>query len=823
MMKRIAPVFIPVSLLFPFCAAAQTTLEESPEAATEQTAQPTPEAQGKVKLEEILVTATKRAESLQDVSVSVTAMSAADLQRHGITNVSRLDVMVPGLSVGQGGPSVRPNMRGARTEQVEHNDPAIAFYSNGVYRPRHAQAMAGFIDVERVETLRGPQGTLFGRNSLGGAINIVSKKPSMEGMDFGISTTAGDYKLLKTEGFVNVPLGDRAAVRISANRETRDPYVENTFLGGDSGFKDADNKYIRGQLLVEPTEDWSILLRGERWEDNSNGFGSFGFFVEGIPIDPETGLTDGTSDTLIPRIGRAGEDCGTPGRVGAGCDFNGPGAPGLGTAQGTESDEYTVRQDFEPSLNILMKTFGGEINYYGFDFADVKLVVNDTDWDERRRDDADLSVFDSVRMGNIITSESGMQELQLTSKGDSRLEWVAGVFFHQEDLTDAFIWQQRNGVFGANLVDNAPSDAGTAPPQAFNPDRPTADSFNPLWAPWQDQIDIETRSKAVYASATYSVTETIRIEGGARFTDDEREWDILGQNSDNLEQIDFQPKEGLQNIEQDWQEPTWKVGVEWDAMPNAMAYANASTGFLAGNAEGQASDERFYDEQTVTAYEAGFKSTWQDGAVRLNVALYYNDYEDLLTQNFIEEGATIISQQVNGGAIEAKGAEFELDWQATPALNLGLRANLSDAEYGDFQASNLFETGGNLELPDGGNAFQLDGLQVQMSPDATATLFGSYDFDLGQYGILRPGVTFFWSDDYRTSDTPVQFGNQDSYTKTDATISWLSRDGIWEIKAFVHNIEDDAIKQRATRFGGNIGVSNFKPPRTFGATVSYNY
>jgi len=758
-------------------------------------------------IEEVVVTAQKREQSLQDVSLSVTAVTAQSLQANGINNISRLDVMVPGLKVGQSGTDVRPNMRGARTEQVEHNDPAISFYSDGVYLPRHGQALAGFIDVERVEVLRGPQGTLFGRNSLGGAINIVTKKPSMEGFEYGGSFTAGDFERLRGEGFVNVPLGDRAAVRVSGVRETRDPYVENTFLGDEGGLKDADHWYVRGQALFEPTDDWSVMIRASRWEDDSNGFGSFGYFVEGIPVNPDTGLTNGVDEDaaiLRERIGRSDECVNACGRQGAGFDF--VASPGLDTAQPTKSDPYEIAVNTAPSLDIEMTTLSGEINWYGLPFADVKFIGSYVDYDETRFDDGDLSTFNSIVQGNFISSEATSQELQFTSKHDGPIDWVAGLYFHQEDLFDSFLWRTNFGVFSADLVDNAPPP--NTPP-------------NPLWAPWQNGIDIETRSHAVYGFGTLHANDSLRVIGGIRYTYDVRTWDILSQNPDDLSVRDISvPDPGLQDIEKSWNKVTWKAGVEWDVTPEVMSYFNASTGFLAGNAQGQFNGADTYDEQTVTAYEVGMKGFFLEGTLRLNVALYYNEFRDLLSQEFVDQGGTTLAFNVNGGAIDAIGAEIEADWQPTEALNLGLRVSLTDADYGDFVQANRFEEGGNIQ---NGAAFQLEGLQVQQTPDATATLLAGYDFQLGDLGLLRPSVTFFWSDNFRTSDDPLFFGEQDSYTRTDFSLSWISVNRKWRVRAYVNNVEDDAIIQRATRFGGNVAVTDFLPPRTFGATLSFNY
>ncbi len=222
-------------------------------------------------LEEITVTAQRREQSRQDVSVAVTAVSGSQLNALGIYDLTRLETLAPGLQFGQSGNDPRPAMRGARTQQVEANDVAVAFYTDGIYRPRHGQALAGFVDVSRVEVLRGPQGTLFGRNSLGGLVHVISNKPDFDETSYGFSLTGGDYSQVRAEGYYNVPFSDTTALRLAGVRETRDPYVENELLGDSGGLKDADNTYLRGQLAFNPSDTVDVLLRDEYWKDDYNG------------------------------------------------------------------------------------------------------------------------------------------------------------------------------------------------------------------------------------------------------------------------------------------------------------------------------------------------------------------------------------------------------------------------------------------------------------------------------------------------------------------------------------------------------------------------
>ena len=751
-------------------------------------------AQGNL-IEEIVVTAQKREQSLQDTAVAVTAVSGDDLLANSVYDISRLEVLAPGLQFGISGNDPRPAMRGARTQQVEANDVAVAFYTDGLYRPRHGQALAGFVDVNRVEVLRGPQGTLFGRNSLGGLIHVISNKPNVGGNDFGVTLTAGDYSQVRGEGYANVAFGDSAALRVAGVREKRDPYVENSLIGDSGGLKDADMSYYRAQFTVATSDNFDLTFRAEQWDDNSNGNGDFGYKVLGIPVNLETGLTNGTDGVLRPRIGRSTECVSTCGRFGAGLDETATG--GGNTVAPSISDEYTIARDARPQREVEEATFAFEMNW-SLSFADLKVTVASMDYEELRLADSDLSYYNSLLAGNEIESETTSQEIQLTSSGDGPLEWVVGAYFFQEDLDNAFLWQDLSTV--ENNVPVAPLNQ---------------------WASWMNQIRLETDSTAFYAQGTYSITDTFRLTAGVRHTEDERDWDIYGQNPDDLSAPSFTVLE-VSDASDDWSKATWKAGFEYDVSEATFIYAHVSTGFLAGNAQGAFSEDGSYDEQEVTAYEFGSKMVLSDGSLVLNASLYFNDYEDLLSTRFQDAGGTSLAFSDNAGEIKAIGLEVEADWAPTDELRISGNLALQNAEYGDFITPNVYQEGGET-INGVENLFDLDGEQVQLSPDVTLTLIGSYDFVLSGGSIIQPSITFYYSDEYRADDALFFYAEQDSFTKTDLSIAWISSDGKWGIRGFANNIENEATLTKVTRYGGDVAIADYAAPRTWGMSFRYQY
>ena len=754
-------------------------------------------AQAQGAIEEIVVTAQKRDQSLQDVSVAVTAVSGDELKALGINDAFRLEILAPGLQLGMSGADPRPALRGARTQQVEANDVAISFYTDGLYRPRHGQALAGFVDVNRVEVLRGPQGTLFGRNSFGGLIHVISNKPDPTETDYGFAVSGGDYSLAGFDGFFNAPLTDNAAVRFALKTETRDPIVENLTLGDDGGLKDSDMTYLRAQLLFAPSDTVDLTLRLESWQDDSNGNGHFGYYVEGIPVNLGTGLTNGVSGTMRPRVGQSDECTVGCGRPGAGFDLKD--TPGPDTAQQVTGNPYAIEQDTAPERDLSDLTVAGDLNW-STDFGDLKITLALMDYEEFRWADCDMSAYHGTACGNDITSETTMQEIQLTSNSDGAWEWVLGVFLLQEDLTNAFLWED----FASN-VNNVPVSP---------PDRN-------MHATWTNQIRVDTSSTAAYGQASYAISDPFRVLAGVRYTDDQRDWQIYGQDPGNRSTYSFTELE-VPDGEGDWSKVTWKAGAEMDVGEDTMLYATVSTGFLAGNQQGAFQGTNSYDEQTVTAFELGAKSLLADGSVRLNAAFYVNQFEDLLATRFVDTGVTTLAFTDNAGEIDSMGLEVELDWAVSDQLQLGARLNMQQAEYGDFVLPNVFQEGG-VTISGIGNQFQLDGLQVQNQPDFTGTLLGSYLVDLGGSGTLIPSVTLYYSSDYRVDDSNWFYGNQDAYTKTDLSVTWMSVNQDWTARAWVTNLEDEATLLKATRFGGDVAVTDYANPRMWGLTVGYRY
>lgn len=743
-------------------------------------------AQADNTLEEIVVTAQKRAQNLQDVPLSITAIGNTDLARNDVFDLSRLDALVPGMKFGQSGNDARPAIRGTRTQNVIGNaDPVVAYYVDGIYRSRPGQALSVFVDVERVEVLRGPQGTLFGRNSFGGAVNVISHAPDPSGVHAGVDLTVTNYQGVRAEGFVNLPFNDISALRIAGYSAKRNGWVENS-VNPQNNLHDEDDQFGRAQFLIRPTDNLALTLRAEWWHGGGAGPGDFGYYTPGVPIDPATGKTNGVNGVLVRTLSADP----TGARQG--------GYGGLFVPTPGDADPYHIARNFPFERRIDQRSFSADLTVGLGSFADLKAILSYTKYSEYRQGDADYSAQPLYYNFNNVTAKTGTEELQLTSKPGQAFNWVLGAYFLQDKPTDFY----QFGSDGTRTSALQPYGSTLFAPTATDPN---------LYV--QGPYRLDTKASAAYLDVNYAVTSAFRVLGGARYTRDKKsaEYD----NPDFV--FDTAPATHKENT---YSRTTWRGGLEFDIAKKSMLYATASTGFQSGGFNGSSPSLKPFDQTTVKAYEVGSKNELLGGTLRVNVALYANDYTNLLSQRLVQVGNAISSYQANAGAVKARGAELELDWSPVQAAHLGLRTSYNHSRFGDFVTGNSFTEGGNL--PNGG--FQLNGYQVPLNPNFTNTLLASYDIQAGLLGVITPDATVYYSSSYRTSDQPYFFAAQKSYATLDLRLRWRpSDDAKVSGELFCENCSNQTILLRTTPNGGSVAYQDFAPPRIYGLRVSYHY
>ncbi|QBY04210.1 TonB-dependent receptor [Thalassotalea sp. HSM 43] len=761
-------------------------------------------------IETITVTSAKRVQNIQEVPIAVTSVSGDDLVDMQINDILSLEKAVPGLTVASFGNNPQAILRGAGAAGT--TDIAVPIYHNGMYLPSSGQALAGYIDIERVEVLRGPQGTLFGRNTFGGLINVITKKPDLEDFDFGVAVTGGDYDLQKLEGFVNVPLGENVAFRLTAADEQRDPYVENV-NNKKAGLKDSDYSYVRAQVLFQISDDLSVNVGTSYWEDTANGNLNWAYKSIGVPLDKDDPTRINPIDGFIdPRMGTytGCADGDRPGgRSQAGNICNGDEYADI------VGGDYTIDYDYTPDRKL------EETAYYlnvSWDFAGHNLNVNAAKFEYESKNimDAEFSGNPAWIDGTYGTRNSHQVDLTITSTHDSAFQYVLGAYLFDDTDSD----NKSAYIFGS-LEESWYGYAGATPE-------------TPSWAYWNSEGYGGTKSTALYGQATYSLTDKLNLTAGIRYTEDEREWtssntlpwDASQRLGPDLPTFDYTDREKTFG---DDEHTDYRIGADYQLNDDVMVYTSFSTAYIAGAVDNVT--HKLLDPQENEAFELGVKSTLLDGSLRLNSAYFFGKQEGLTTTAFIDKGDGVaVATQIPGGSIDSEGIELEGFWDVTDSLVIDFGISLDMSEYDEFNVStgNLVVGGvqpiGVDEVDaDGNGVFVMDGKNTPYTPDTTIGVGIAYTFDLGDMGTLVPYVHTYYNSGYETNRAPVFFGEQDSYTKIDWSLTWRSAEGDWSAKFWMNNASDELITTYTEILSRARVAKDYAAPRTWGLRVAYNF
>lgn len=729
-------------------------------------------------LEEIIVTAQKREQNAQDVGIAISVFDEDSMSRAGIVDVTRLDLVTPGLSFAQRGNDFKITIRGANAENTFRDvSPPIGVFVDGVYKPTAAQAGAAFFDVQRVEVLKGPQGTLFGRNTLGGAINVITNKPDPDGFDYGWDVTTGNYAHFKPQFYLNAPASENFAIRLAAMYEQRDGYVKNHGSGDDLAERDRWNARLSALWTV--SDRFDILATLLRYETGGTSLSSFGYQSLGT-LRNATGGTDnnGTHDPINARYGSLGAR--------------------------TDRGPWDVYRDGDYDIDNDETVFTLELNW-DFGAVALKSISSYTDFTNFSSADSDFSENLFAQEQYEETLEGFTQEIQLiSSKEDASVEWVLGAFYADEEYNQTFM---RIPVMGEIANDGSPlPETGRCLNQLF---ATAGDPTAPVPCPSFTGNGMPTvESIGVFGQATFHVSDSFRLTAGARYNQDDKSLNR-----------DIWIAGGLPDERTKFNKTTWRAGAEWNVLEDSLLYGSVSTGFLSG---GHNFNRTHFDQQEVTAYEIGMKNRFADGRAQLNLAAYFNDFTNLLASALVVDPVTGSIQIFarNGGEIEAKGVEAELLAIPREGLTIGATLAWQDSKYGDFLVANSFMEGSNTP-PEQGNTFQMRGKDTPWAPDLAGSLFLAYDAKT-PVGTLTPMVQVAYSGEHVTTGLQQHIlSHQDSYTKTDLRLAWQPNNPSWSVEAFVENVTEEEVLHHTIIGGNDIVQAMWSTPRFYGLTVRY--
>lgn len=734
---------------------------------------------------EIIVTAQKYEQSILDVPLSITAISQEKLIETGAGNILSLQSAAAGLIISNSGNDPQIIARGAGVAGT--NDIAVPIFIDGSYRPNSGQALASYLDLERLEYLRGPQGTLFGRNTLGGMLNVIPKAPTFDKFDFGVAGTLGNYSARRIEGFVNVPIADILAVRITASDEKRDPFVENIF-DKKGGLKDADSSYMRAQLRFQPFDALDIRVGYSYWKDTANGNADYGYKTLGIPINPITCQTNGVSGVIEPRIGTR-----------TGCAGGRPEAGNVSNGDASAfvlPSPYQISQDFRPSRRIREDSFflNARLNVLSHEFH---LVADHFKYSELRLTDTDQSSASALVAGQLTRSQADQIDFNIHSTHDLPIQYTLGFYYYNDDkpgkTNSAFLWGYTSAA--------APQD--------------------PSWAYWMYQNNGGTKATALYGQAEYSLTKKLKVQGGIRHSTERQSFFVLGVDQNTLNDPLPSYSGTINRIDGKGSTTDWRAGASWDVADELKLYGYAATAFIAGGIQ-QGNTGKLLAPNQVFTWELGAKGKLADGKLTYSLAYYDAHYKGLTTTVFIQQGGTILSQSIPGGDTKARGLEFEASFHPTRELNIDLAGSIATSKFGKFNVANRFTEGGDTTV-NGRSFFIMDGKRTSFSPPLTFSLGGSYKVDLGNTGTLTPWARMYYSGKYRVTNDPYLFSVQDSYITLDASLGWRSANDKFSVMVFGNNLTGVAYLTDGTVYSRSRAVVDYSNPRTFGIRAGYNF
>ncbi|BFM15638.1 TonB-dependent receptor [Maricurvus nonylphenolicus] len=767
-------------------------------------------------LEEIVVTAQKREQSLQDVPVAVTAYDSQAMKAQGIDDAVDLNTASPSVNfnTAQNKVSNSPvRIRGIGTNGTNAAfEGAVGLYMDGVYRSRSGMVLATFNDISSVEILRGPQGTLFGKNTSAGAMILSSTKPSQD-FEAGGEVTLGNYDKQKASFYVNGAVTDTLAMRASIISDKRDGFIDNPVTGKDQ--LNTDIYSAKVQALWQPSDELEVRVIADY--SKSDETCCYGMETRVDAPDPSNPF-----DAFYTALSNA------------------RGLPYY-TADQFDRDNYNNQDGSDESTD---KGISVDVTYDINERLTLKSITSYREYsNDQTQGDADFGPVDLLKdYQQLYDFETLSQEFNLTGDfelGDTPVEYVVGAFYSKEDLDH--IYKLSSGAdMGANfdLIFNdgsgSPVDGLFTPAELANPDA------GPFVA---SNFEHEDEVWAAYGHFTFSLTEQVNLVTGLRYSEEEKtlkHTNLMGDANtyfDNLRQNNagwllLGASTGSPDFENTISDEEWTytASVQYFPMEDLQLYATYSKGFKAGgislnpDAAGQLIDattyltwlalpavplqlsgkvDSSYDPEYVDAYEVGLKTGFHDGRGRLNMALFYSDYEDIQVTTFV--GTSFVTD--NADTAKSQGIELELDYAVTENLRADLSVTyLDDTSYGSSELIPHLEGRDQAFAPEFAGA-----LNISYSNEISSTLEGYMNLNVSYMG-----------EHYISNDIE----ETEEYTLVGSTFGVRTLDGVWDLSLFCRNCFD-------TEFytNGNTAplqwhapeMANQGPPRTYGVTVSANF
>lgn len=775
-------------------------------------------------LEEVVVTAQKREQSFQDLAISAAVLSAEALQQKGISQVQDALRSVPGVKIQNvaGTGSGRVFIRGIGTTSGDEFDGikanGVSLNLDGVQSQNASNTLGSMFDVERVEVLKGPQGTLYGSGALGGVVNVITARPTQE-FEGRVKVQAGNYGQQTVQAMLNLPISETFAIRLTGTQDERDGYVDKPDWlteNGEAGWRQvADNAGMPYDPIILP--DGTMVFPGFGLllgpivggvDAASSVFGNYGaqdnegYRIKALwtPSDDLSLLLTydnqkqrGTSPTWINSenvrkgdlvsFGLVQETAGTP-----------PAPPAFATAAWYETRYFSRDSD----------TITAELGYHIDGFADLTATIS-----HNEIEDLGQELTLSMLQNNVPSSqEQDIYELRLNSLAESEFVWVAGIYLQSTD---------RDYVVNPDQFSPSPADGSYVYQNYAKP----FDNAN------------------IYGQITYPVNEKLRVTVGARYstTSDDVTYSLYKTANPctttfpgSCPTYDMLAEEHFYTTGGDNDDMfTWKMGIEYDLDEDRMVYAQMATGAKAGGLQyantavpitvNAAIDLDSYDAEESISLEIGSKNRLLDNTLQLNGALFYTEWDNMQINTLVCAVAncdmfgvsnnTTYTAWYNATKSTQYGLELDVIWLPTENGRVAFSSSFMKGEYG--------ATDYKWQAPGFAGVVNLDGMEMANTPGYSGNLSYTHTFDLNGAGVVKATVEEEFSDSYQVTHEWWWLGaTQDSYARTNVMISYQNE--ALDINLFARNLENETTIQSVFPFGVQGGE-----PRIYGASVSYSF
>ncbi|KAA5805403.1 TonB-dependent receptor [Alkalicaulis satelles] len=747
-------------------------------------------------LDTVTVTAQRREQAVTDVPIAITVLEGQTLNELSIATLDDLQLTVPNFQVTQTGIGTQMFIRGVGTGNDPAFEQSVAQFIDGVSYGRAQLIRAPFFDLERVEVLRGPQSVLFGKNTVAGALSLITAAPTRETTGYVTATWMPEFGDRQVDAAVSGPLSEQLMGRLAVRYYETDGFVSNPNKGRDEPSR--EQFAIRGSLLFEPNDRFDATLKLEH-----NRFDSRGREIEVVrDVNTQT-LPNGVPLTFANALTGAG----LPGAI-TNSEFN--------FTRDADSDEFADNTLFNATLTA----------NYDLGFGTLTSVTGYLDYS--RDELADLDFTNYFILTGLLSEDYDQftQEVRVVSRQDQRLRWIAGGFYQSSTLTN-------NDITG------------------FGPDI-TNLGFAPL-----ANVGLERRYKtdstafALFGELTYDLTDRLRLIGGLRWTTEDKDatrqiaatTNPLGFDAplvtDPVVLATIQAGLGVElnnpgggsghDLSQSRSESrlTPSVTVEFDATDDVMIFASYKEGFKGGGFDVRGNRTAFFEfaDETVRTYEAGLRSDLMAGRAQFNATAYFSQYSNLQISQF---DGTIGFNVGNAGKTEISG--FDIDGRIALTNELSLAAGVSylDFEYTDFRRGNCaFQETPDGDIVDGVQLCDYTGRRGRFTPEWTGFARLSYDRPVTDTIDFSSVLNVAYTGSHNIHDNLDPLGNVDGYTMVDLRAGFGTER--WEVALLARNLLDEKVLTFAANvpFASSVGANTQYAvplrPRVVGVQASLRF